>query len=86
MSWDDEFGGGYDSDTHRADFTDIADAFSYAAMIDQRTPIESGSCSDSWCVRRVMHDNSVIDRDTWSSAIARDLTPDYADEKPVYAQ
>ena len=76
MSWDD----GCDSDTHRAEFHDMSDAFAYAAMIDQRAPIESGECHDSWMVRRVMHDDAIVDRNIWSAVPPRDVLPDFADE------
>lgn len=71
MLWDD----GCDSDTHSAVFHSSADAYSYACHVAARQPTEC----DSWVIRRVMHDDTVIDSTVWSAATARDIAPDYAD-------
>lgn len=76
MSWDD----GCDSDTHCARFNSMADAYAFAAHVDQRDAIESDECRDSWVVRRVMYNDTLVPRDVWSVATPVAVTPDAADE------
>ena len=60
MSWDD----GGDCDTDVAEFTNRSDALSYANEIHGLVRHDD-DCVDRWFVRRVMHDDTVID---WTPA------------------
>ena len=53
-----------DSDKCVAEFTDRDAAINYARDIHHRVRVTDG-CTDSWSVRRVMHDDAVID---WAMA------------------
>ena len=67
---------GCSDETLTAAFHSSADAYAFACHIAERQPTES----DSWFIKRVMHDGTVIDPTVWSTATACDITPDYADE------
>ena len=60
MDWGD-YG---DSDTDSASFTDRSAAFAFASDIHRRVRHTDG-CTDRWFVRRIMHDDCVID---WNHA------------------
>ena len=60
MVWDD----GCDCDKHVAEFTDRAAALSFADDTHGRVRRDD-DCVDRWSVRRVMHDDTVID---WTPA------------------